>query len=88
MQQAAAERGLEYSKVVGTDNPADLLTTHLSAETLDRHCLKINLSFPQGRAATAPTLNVFVTKAVWKLVGSKNQRRRTMTMKRSAYKQW
>ena len=69
MQQTAAERRLEYSKVLGTDNPADLLTKHLNAEVLDRHCLKINLSFPQGRAATAPTLNVFVTKAVWEIGG-------------------
>ena len=34
MQQTAAEKKLFYSKVLGTDNPADLLTKYLSSDMM------------------------------------------------------
>ncbi len=68
IQQTAAEKRLSYQKVLGVDNPADLMTKYLNVETIDRHCNKLNVSFPGGRAAAAPNLNViFETKAVWEL---------------------
>ena len=68
IQQTAAEKRLSYQKVLGIDNPADLMTKYLNAETIDRHCSKLDISFPGGRAAAAPNLNaVFDTKAIWEL---------------------
>ena len=54
IQQTAAEKRLSYGKVLGTDNPADLLTKHLTAEVIARHCSKMSAVFPSGRAEKAP----------------------------------
>ena len=77
MQQTAAEKRLEYSKVLGADNPADLLTKHLDASMLDRHCAKLGVGFPTGGALTAPTLNTFVSKAVWEIGGEEESEEET-----------
>ena len=62
IQQTAAEKRLSYGKVLGTDNPADLMTKHLTAAVIARHCSKMSAVFPSGRAETAPTLN-YITQA-------------------------
>ncbi len=68
IQQTAAEKRLKYSKVLGVENPADLMTKYLNVETIDRHCKKLDVSFPGGRAAAAPQLNsVNATRALWEL---------------------
>ena len=36
IQQTAAEKRLAYHKVLGTDNPADLMTKYLSQEILEK----------------------------------------------------
>ena len=56
IQQTAAEKRLAYSKVLGTDNPADLMTKYLSREVIDRHCSTLGVRHEGGRAASAPTL--------------------------------
>ena len=65
VQQVAAERRLKYGKVLGRDNPADLFTKYLDWDTISRHCQKINAEFPEGRAASAPTLHSLL--AAWQL---------------------
>ena len=68
IQQTAAEKRLAYTKVLGTNNPADLMTKHLTQEVIERHCNTLKVQFPEGRAATAPTLSsVFELKAPWQL---------------------
>ena len=57
IQQTAAEKRLAYEKVLGTDNPADLMTKHLSLEVVERHSSKLGVEFPSGRAETAPALH-------------------------------
>ena len=57
IQQTAAEKRLSYLKVLGTDNPADLMTKHLGQEVLTKHSLKLGVTFPGGRAETAPNLH-------------------------------
>ena len=66
IQQTAAEKRLSYGKVLGTDNPADLLTKHLTADVLGRHCSRMNATFPGGRAEKAPTLN-YISHALWEM---------------------
>ena len=53
-QQTAAETTLEHFNVLGTENPADLKTTRIPREGLDRHNAKLEVSFPMGRATSAP----------------------------------
>ena len=66
IQQTAAEKRLSYLKVLGTDNPADLMTKHLGQEVLTKHSYALGITFPGGRAETAPNLhNVNVSKALW-----------------------
>ena len=57
IQQTAAEKRLSYHKVLGRDNPADLMTKYLDQGTIDRHSGTLNMEFPTGPAATAPTLH-------------------------------
>ena len=68
IQQAAAEKRLAYTKVLGTDNPADLMTKHLTQDVIEKHCATLGVQFPGGRAEAAPTLSkVTDLKAVWEL---------------------
>ena len=62
-QQAAAEKRLECSKVLGEHNPADLMTAYLTADVIQAHCGYLRLNSKDGRAETAPTLNGLI--AFW-----------------------
>ena len=46
-----------HKKVLGRDNPADLMTKYLDQNTIDRHSGFLHVEFPGGRASTAPTLH-------------------------------
>ena len=67
IQQTAAEKRLEYAKVLGSHNPADLMTKHLNQEVARRHCQCLNLTFRAGRAEVAPQLNNINRWAVWEV---------------------
>ena len=56
IQQTAAENRLKFGKVLGKDNPADLYTKYLDAETIHRHCRTIAAECTEGRAESAPEL--------------------------------
>jgi hypothetical protein len=43
-------------KVLGAENPADLLTKHLPRDMIDEHLFKMAVSRETGRAATAPMI--------------------------------
>ena len=60
IQQAAAEKRLAFGKVLGTMNPADLMTKYLSAEVNEGHCARLEVRFAIGRADCAPTLSQFM----------------------------
>ena len=47
-QQTAAEKRLQYNKVLGTINPADLMTKYLSAEVNEGHCTRPGVQFDGG----------------------------------------
>ena len=54
VQQAARSKMIEYLKVLGDVNPADILTKHLAAEPRERHAATCGLEFLDGRPAIAP----------------------------------
>ena len=64
IQQVAAERRLQFSKVMGRDNPADLFTKYLDQRTMDKHVEKLRGRYVDGRPSSAPELhNVCVSWA-------------------------
>ena len=56
VQEVRASGRIAYRKVLGQKNPADLLTKHLGAGVIHRHCDTLNMRWVDGRAETAPTL--------------------------------
>ena len=46
-------------KVLGTDNPADILTKAISAECIHRHLASCGLLWEAGRPDTAPAVEGF-----------------------------
>ena len=57
IQDAVRKRRVTLEKVLGTENPADLMTKHLDQKTLDKLLLKISIKIEEGRAKVAPKLN-------------------------------
>ena len=55
--QDRLKRGdFSLSKIAGSENPADILTKHVSRELLVKHMAAMNLSRESGRASSAPSL--------------------------------
>ena len=46
----------KLSKVAGSDNPADILTKHVSRDIMMKHMTKMGLVVEDGRAKSAPSL--------------------------------
>jgi hypothetical protein len=56
VQDKIKSNELKLDKVAGVDNPADLFTKYLDADTIMKHLTCMNLVRTTDRAATAPTL--------------------------------
>ena len=61
VQEKIAQKALTLSKVWGHENPADLLTKHLDAQTMQRHMYTLGLERMEGRSAEAPSLSLLQT---------------------------
>ena len=51
IQERHNEKDLELRKVLGTENPADLMTKHLARQPLDKCMLQLNQHRTSGRAS-------------------------------------
>ena len=60
VQEVRISGRIQYKKVLGEKNPADLLTKHMSADLAGRHLATLNMRLSTGRATTAPTLDSLV----------------------------
>ena len=60
VQEVRVSGRIKYKKVLGSKNPADLLTKHMGAELNKQHLATLNSSLELGRAGTAPTLDSIV----------------------------
>ena len=56
VQQAACTKNIQYAKILGTINPADALTKHLSEVMGNGHFDRVGIDFSKGRAEAAPEL--------------------------------
>jgi hypothetical protein len=54
IQEKVRSGEIALMKVLGTENPADLLTKHLARDLIDQHLSKLAISRETGRAASAP----------------------------------
>ena len=57
LQEQEARRQLPLEKVLGTSNPADLMTKHLGQKEVDKYLNMIFVYLASGRASTAPGLH-------------------------------
>ena len=53
LQERVANKHLQLHKAIGTNNPADILTKPINAETLHKHLQFSNLNTTTGRADQA-----------------------------------
>ena len=56
LQECRQERRLKFTKVPGSENPADAGTKHMSEDLLGRHLQTMGVEFKGSRAESAPTL--------------------------------
>ena len=51
------QRRIHPEKVLGTENPADLMTKYQDAKTIEKMMSKMGMEFPEGRAESAPKID-------------------------------
>ena len=54
LQEERVKRILAHEKVLGEQNPADMMTKHIPREKIAQHVERMMLKFAKGRAAKAP----------------------------------
>ncbi len=57
VQEVRCTKRLSYKKVLGSRNPADILTKHVPKDLLNVHLVTLGVEFQGGRAESAPTLD-------------------------------
>jgi hypothetical protein len=57
LQEQQLRRVVELTKVLGTSNPADLMTKHLAQESLNQYVEMLRYEFRQGRSSTTARLH-------------------------------
>ena len=55
VQEQVRNKDFELHKAHGKDNPADLLTKHLSSDVLNKYVKFLNCEFREGRAESTPS---------------------------------
>ena len=55
IQDAVRQKRIHLEKVLGTENPADLMTKNLDQKSMDKMLEKMGISLPAGRSQIAPT---------------------------------
>ena len=58
LQSQVKQEAIGIQKVAGADNPADLVTKHLNADTMRKHMERVGVRTSGGRARSAPILGV------------------------------
>ena len=56
LQQKIRDRSVDLVKVLGAENPADVLTKYVAADLLNKMLQKIGMVYMDGQASAAPEL--------------------------------
>ena len=54
IQDVAAQRAIEFSKIFGTENPADLMTKFLGWQSAETNCHRLQREFQEGEQRQHP----------------------------------
>ena len=57
VQEVRVSGRIVNKKILGTKNPADLMTKHMTADLARQHLETLNMTLADGRSEVAPTLN-------------------------------
>ena len=57
VQDRLKKKDFTLTKVLGTENPADMLTKHVPRDVLRKHMERIGIASEAGRPTSAPTIN-------------------------------
>ena len=60
VQEVRVSGRIVYKKILGSKNPADLMTKHMTSDLAHKHLETLNMSISGGRASTAPTIDSLV----------------------------
>ena len=63
VQEQGATREIDYEKIAGKENPADLFTKHLSGDDIDKHMASMQIEFMAGADEIALTINEVKVKS-------------------------
>ena len=56
LQSAVKAKKLQVRKVLGTENPADLMTKHLACADMWKHLSKLQMAPEEGRSNAVPRI--------------------------------
>ena len=56
MQDRIRKGDFTLEKILGADNPSDMLTKHVTRDLISKHMVTLGLSYEDGRAESAPTI--------------------------------
>ena len=57
VQDRVRKKDFKLTKVLGTENPADMLTKHVPREVMKKHMERIGIIADAGRATSAPSID-------------------------------
>ena len=70
LQEKQLRRLIELTKVLGTRNPADLMTKNLTREQLDQYAEMLGFKVEEGRSETTAQLHSLLTQVFSAFAGS------------------
>ena len=56
MQDRIRKGDFTLEKILGADNPSDMLTKHVNRDLITKHMVTLGLRYEDGRADSAPTI--------------------------------
>jgi hypothetical protein len=56
MQDRIRKGDFDLQKILGTENPSDMLTKHVTKDIIEKHMVTLGLSYEEGRADSAPSI--------------------------------
>ena len=74
LQQESVKKKLKMLKVLGTENPADMMTKGLNIESITKFVRMLSMKHQEGRADLAPELNQALNKMKCVRFNSEDQR--------------
>ena len=79
LQEAQLRKILSIQKVLGTANPADLMTKHLGRDQINQYCKALGVEFRGGRSEVAQQLHAFEERHASAIGGSEKHRWRRIS---------